>query len=86
MSPTPATDPPARDAHLVRLTTEGDLRAFEQLVERHRDVVVRVAAQLYLAAVVVRDILHPWRDPVRLTAAAAGERLDFDPMEPVTRR
>jgi uncharacterized membrane protein len=49
-------------------------------------IVVRVAAQLYLAAVVVRDILHPWRDPVRLTAAAAGERLDFDPMEPVTRR
>jgi uncharacterized membrane protein len=49
-------------------------------------IVVRVAAQLYLAAVVVRDILRPWRDPVRLTAAAAGERLDHDPMEPVTPR
>jgi RNA polymerase sigma-70 factor, ECF subfamily len=46
VSPNPATDPPARDAQLVRLTTEGDLRAFEQLVERHRDVVVRVAARI----------------------------------------
>ena len=49
-------------------------------------IVVRVAAELYLAAVVVRDILQPWRDPVRLTAAAAGGRLDHDPMEPVTPR
>jgi uncharacterized membrane protein len=28
-------------------------------------IVVRVAAELYLAALVVRDILQPWRDPVR---------------------
>ncbi|HET6562904.1 MAG TPA: glycosyltransferase 87 family protein [Marmoricola sp.] len=49
-------------------------------------IVVRVAAELYLAAVVVRDVLRPWRDPVRLTAAAAGGRLDHDPMEPVSRR
>jgi uncharacterized membrane protein len=49
-------------------------------------IVVRVAAELYLAAVVVRDVLRPWQDPVRLTAAAAGGRLDHDPMEPVTLR
>jgi uncharacterized membrane protein len=49
-------------------------------------IVARVAAELYLAAVVVRDIVRPWRDPVRLTAAAAGGRLDHDPMEPVSRR
>jgi RNA polymerase sigma-70 factor (ECF subfamily) len=47
VSPNQATDPPVpRDAQLVCLTTEGDLRAFEQLVERHRDVVVRVAARI----------------------------------------
>ena len=47
MSPNQATDPSVpQDAQLVRLTTEGDLRAFEQLVERHRDVVVRVAARI----------------------------------------
>jgi uncharacterized membrane protein len=39
-------------------------------------IVVRVAAQLYLAAVVLRDVLQPWRDPVRLTAGG----LDADPM------
>jgi RNA polymerase sigma-70 factor (ECF subfamily) len=47
MSPDPAIDPTlARDTRLVRLTTEGDLRAFEELVELHRDVVVRVAARI----------------------------------------
>ena len=47
MSPNLATDPTrSRDAHLVRLTTAGDLGAFEQLVELHRDVVVRVAARI----------------------------------------
>jgi uncharacterized membrane protein len=28
-------------------------------------VIVRIAGQLYLAALVVRDILQPWQDPVR---------------------
>jgi RNA polymerase sigma-70 factor (ECF subfamily) len=37
---------PATDATLVRRATEGDLGAFEQLVELHRDVVVRVAARI----------------------------------------
>jgi RNA polymerase sigma-70 factor, ECF subfamily len=34
------------DAELVRRTTRGDLSAFEQLVDRHRPVVVRVAARI----------------------------------------
>jgi len=42
-------------------------------------ILVRVAAELYLAAVVVRDILRPWSDPVRLSA---GGSLDEDPMVP----
>lgn len=41
-------------------------------------IVVRVLAELYLAAVVVRDIVRPWRDPVRLSAGS----LDADPMTP----
>src|SRR5919106_5067498 len=32
------------DADLVRRTTRGELTAFEELVDRHRPVVVRVAA------------------------------------------
>ena len=42
-------------------------------------IVVRVLAELYLAAVVVRDIVRPWRDPVR---QSAGD-LDADPVQPV---
>ena len=38
-------------------------------------ILVRVAAELYLAAVVVRDILRPWHDPART-------HLDDDPMLP----
>jgi RNA polymerase sigma-70 factor (ECF subfamily) len=34
------------DAALVRRTTRGELTAFEQLVDRHRSVVVRVAARI----------------------------------------
>jgi RNA polymerase sigma-70 factor, ECF subfamily len=34
------------DAELVRRTTRGDLSAFEQLVDRHRPVVVRVASRI----------------------------------------
>ena len=34
------------DADLVRRTTRGDLTAFEQLVDRHRPVVMRVAARM----------------------------------------
>jgi hypothetical protein len=37
---------------------------------------VRVAAQVWLAGVVVRDVLVPWRDPVR------ADGLTDDPMEP----
>jgi RNA polymerase sigma-70 factor, ECF subfamily len=34
------------DAELVRRTTRGELGAFEELVDRHRPVVVRVAARI----------------------------------------
>jgi RNA polymerase sigma-70 factor (ECF subfamily) len=34
------------DTELVRRSTRGDLSAFEQLVDRHRPVVVRVAARI----------------------------------------
>jgi RNA polymerase sigma-70 factor (ECF subfamily) len=34
------------DAELVRRTTHGDLSAFERLVDRHRPVVIRVAARI----------------------------------------
>jgi RNA polymerase sigma-70 factor (ECF subfamily) len=34
------------DQELVRASLAGDLRAFEQLVARHRDVVLRVAARI----------------------------------------
>src|SRR5215218_5506501 len=36
----------APDHELVRATLAGDLRAFERLVGRHRDLVVRVAARI----------------------------------------
>jgi uncharacterized membrane protein len=42
-------------------------------------IVARVLAELYLCAVIVRDVLRPWRDPVRLSAGS----LDADPMSPV---
>ena len=41
-------------------------------------ILVRVAAELYLAAVVVRDVLRPAHDPVRTSAGS----LDADPMTP----
>ncbi len=40
-------------------------------------IMVRVLAELYLAAVVVRDILAPWHDPVR------SDGLTDDPMHPL---
>jgi len=48
VSPQPvSTSAPEReDAQLVRRTTHGELSAFEQLVERHRQTVVRVAARI----------------------------------------
>lgn len=39
-----STNPP--DAELVRRSARGELGAFEQLVDRHRPVVVRVAARI----------------------------------------
>jgi RNA polymerase sigma-70 factor (ECF subfamily) len=36
----------ADDAGLVRRTSRGDLSAFEELVDRHRPVVIRVAARI----------------------------------------
>jgi uncharacterized membrane protein len=39
-------------------------------------IVVRMAAELYVAVLVVRDILQPWRDPVR------ADGLTDDPAEP----
>ena len=41
-------------------------------------IMVRVAAELYIAVLVVRDILQPWRDPVR------ADGLTDDPAEPTT--
>jgi uncharacterized membrane protein len=29
-------------------------------------IVIRIAGELYLAAIVIRDILRPWHDPVRM--------------------
>jgi uncharacterized membrane protein len=40
-------------------------------------IFVRILAELYLMAVVVRDVLVPWRDPVR------EDGLTDDPLEPV---
>jgi RNA polymerase sigma-70 factor, ECF subfamily len=43
----PSVQSPERDdVELVRRSTRGDLAAFEQLVDRHRPVVVRVAARI----------------------------------------
>jgi hypothetical protein len=39
-------------------------------------ILVRVVAQLYLATMVVRDVLQPWHDPVR------ADGLTDDPAEP----
>jgi hypothetical protein len=42
-------------------------------------ILIRVAGQLWLGGVVVRDILQPWRDPVRADGVAddpAGGVLD----------
>jgi uncharacterized membrane protein len=39
-------------------------------------IVVRLAAELYLATLVVRDVLRPWHDPVR------ADGLTDDPAEP----
>lgn len=36
---------------------------------------VRVAGELFLVALVVRDVLRPWRDPVRLTEAGLRPQL-----------
>jgi uncharacterized membrane protein len=40
-------------------------------------IVIRVLAELYVAALVVRDILQPWHDPVR------ADGLTDDPAEPL---
>ena len=42
--------------------------------------VVRVAAELWLAGMVVRDVLSPWQDPVRLDPETD------DPMHPLAAR
>lgn len=42
-------------------------------------ILVRVVCELYLVAVVVRDILKPWRDPVR------ADGVTDDPMQPAWR-
>jgi uncharacterized membrane protein len=52
-------------------------------------VLVRVAAQLWLVAVVVRDIWQPWHDPVRadgLTDDPGGGVLDESPRQVMTTR
>ena len=45
-SPPPDRTASASDVALVRRATDGDLSAFEALVERHRDVAVRVAGRI----------------------------------------
>jgi RNA polymerase sigma-70 factor (ECF subfamily) len=42
----PVVSPDLPDADLVRRTGEGELSAFEQLVDRHRPLVVRVASRI----------------------------------------
>jgi len=42
----PDADADADDRRLVRRAVDGDLHAFERLVERHRDVVARVAGRI----------------------------------------
>jgi RNA polymerase sigma-70 factor (ECF subfamily) len=44
--PSASTLQESDDAELVRRATRGELTAFEQLVDRHRPVVVRVAARI----------------------------------------
>ena len=46
----PSAAPPSDDADLVRRSTRGELAAFEELVDRHRPVVVRVASGIVGAA------------------------------------
>jgi RNA polymerase sigma-70 factor, ECF subfamily len=46
LRPRTARPPDDDDLPLVRRTRQGDLRAFETLVERHRDVVLRVATRI----------------------------------------
>lgn len=41
-----APETPNADQQLVQRTLDGDLRAFERLVDRHRDVVYRVASRI----------------------------------------
>jgi uncharacterized membrane protein len=41
-------------------------------------IIVRVAAEVYVAVLVVRDVLEPWRDPVR------ADGLTDDPAEPAS--
>jgi len=52
-------------------------------------IVVRVAAELYLAAVVVRDVLHPDHDPVwqerQLTRTRRRARIDEGHERPAAR-
>ena len=38
---------------------------------------MRVLCEVYLMAVVVRDVLFPWRDPIR------ADGLTDDPLQPV---
>jgi RNA polymerase sigma-70 factor, ECF subfamily len=45
-TPTERTAGDAEDRRLVRRAVDGDLHAFERLVERHRNVVVRVAGRI----------------------------------------
>ncbi|MGN6130623.1 MAG: glycosyltransferase family 87 protein, partial [Nocardioidaceae bacterium] len=47
-------------------------------------IVVRVAAELWLAALVVRDILRPWHDPVR--ADGLTDDPAFPPDDPLSSR
>ncbi|HET8604293.1 MAG TPA: glycosyltransferase 87 family protein [Marmoricola sp.] len=46
-------------------------------------IVVRAAAELGLAALVVRDMVRPEHDPARVLDAAAGPCVEADPMTPL---
>jgi len=49
-------------------------------------IVVRVVAELYLAAVVVRDMVRPWHDHARDDGSGSAECLDNDPLTPALSR
>jgi uncharacterized membrane protein len=70
------------------IVTEGDPDWFYVLA-----IAVRIAGELYLAVLVVRDILRPWHDPVRMDGLSddplggvLDEGIDSEPPDPFDER